>query len=58
MLGLDRIIITTFRSAAVVVIVTAAIPVGFCIVNFAATAGLTFGIVDYVATILKKKIKS
>ena len=58
MLGLDRIIITTFRRVAVVVIVTAAIPVGFFIVNFTATTGLMFGIVDYVATILKKKIKS
>ena len=58
-LGLDRIIIATFRSVAVVTDVTTAAPVGNLIVNFtAAAADLIFWIVDYVSTLLEKKIQS
>ena len=54
-LGLDRVIITTFGYANVVIEVTTAVVVGRFGVNFTAAADLAQGVVDLVATILVKE---
>ena len=53
-LGLDRVIITTFGYASVVIEVTTAVVGSVFGVNFTAAADLARGVVDLVATILMK----
>lgn len=54
-LGLNRVIVTTFRSAAVIMEVTTAVPVGFFGVNFTTAADGRVWVVDHIAAICRER---